>query len=147
MVEVANKEMDSQPASADSAIEQRPGRGIRSAVFRYYIHDSADTCRLQLLGELSEADVAELAGCWQTARTTLGSRKLVLDLRDLKGVDEAGKQWLAGMAQENASYIPESFLRDALAGKPSQTPVAPGKVSLLGRVCGLLRGVDVAQAD
>jgi hypothetical protein len=46
----------------------------------------------------------------------LRDRKLILDLRGVKHVDERGKQWLAGMGLEGASYIPESFLRDAMAG-------------------------------
>jgi hypothetical protein len=122
---------------------------IRSSTFKYYIHDSVAAWRLQLLGELSEAEVGELAGCWQTAKTTLGDRRLILDLRGLKTVDEAGKQWLAGMAQEGASYLPESFLRDALAGQPDADPsgVSAIKLSLMGRVLGLVRGARVAPAE
>jgi hypothetical protein len=126
-----------------------PGTLIRSSTFKYYIHDSVVACRLQLLGELSEAEVTELTGCWQTAKTTLGDRRLILDLRGLKALDEAGKQWLAGMAQEGASCLPESFLRGALAGQPGaeSSGLSAIKLSLLGRVLGLLRGARVAPAE
>jgi anti-anti-sigma regulatory factor len=83
--------------------------------FKYYIHDTAQGYTLQLLGDLTDHQVSELNCCWMTARNTLKGRNIVLDLRGVKHVDERGKQWLAGMAVEGASYIPESFLRDALA--------------------------------
>ena len=121
----------------------------RSSFFRYYIHDSIADCRLQLLGELTEADVPELAGCWRTAKTTLGSRQLILDLCGLKSADEAGKQWLAGMAQEGAKYLPETYLRDFVAGKHtagSDEPKPPVKTGLLGRLLGLVRGLGIEAA-
>jgi len=114
---------------------------VRSSVFKYYIHDSVEACRLQLLGELSESDVPELSGCWGTARTTLGDRKLVLDLRGLKTVDGAGKQWLATMASDGASFLPENYLRNGLAG---QTEAAETKIGIIGKVCSLFRGSRVA---
>ncbi len=121
----------------------------RSSFFRYYIHDSVADCRLQLLGELTEADIPELTGCWRTARTTLGKRQLLLDLHGLRSADEAGKQWLAGMAQEGAKYLPETYLRDFLAGKHtagSDDPKPPAKAGLLSRLLGLVRGVGVEVA-
>jgi anti-anti-sigma regulatory factor len=89
---------------------------IYSSNFKYYIHDGAVACRLQLLGQVSESEVAELTSCWQTAQTTLGSRQLVLDLREVNSIDDAGKKWLAGMIQDGAACLPESFLVDAIAG-------------------------------
>jgi hypothetical protein len=84
--------------------------------FKYYIHDTAEGYRLQLSGNFTDHQVSELNSCWLTARNTLRNRKLILDLREVKHVDERGKQWLAGMGLEGASYVPESFLRDAMAG-------------------------------
>jgi hypothetical protein len=51
------------------------------SALKYYIHDGTEAFRFQLIGELREADVKELSGCWETAKSTFGSRKLVLDLR------------------------------------------------------------------
>jgi hypothetical protein len=122
---------------------------IRSSFFKYYIHDGVERLRLQLLGELSEFEVTELGGCWQTARTILGNRQLILDLRGLKAVDDAGKQWVASMVQEGAMCVPEDFLRSALAGGASEGQSEPlaVKLSLLGRLLGLFRGPGVAAAD
>jgi len=128
---------------------KRATQPVRTTSFRYYIHDGVVACRLELLGSLTEADLAELTGCWRTAKTTLGRRKLILDLRALISVDEAGKQWLAGMAQEGAVYAPEGYLRELVAGRHTAgaepLPVAP-KSSLLGRIVGALRGAGVAAA-
>ena len=119
---------------------------LRAGHFRYYIHDGIAECRLQLLGELTETDIADLNGCWRTAKTTLGSRRLVLDLYALRSVDEAGKQWLAGMAQEGAMCSPDNYLRDLVAGKHTAgvdaSEPAP-RPSLFGRILGFLRGAGV----
>lgn len=127
----------------------RAGRSLRSSRFKYYIHDGVAACRLQLVGELTEAEVPELNGCWRTARTTLAGRPLILDLNALDSVDEAGKQWLAGMAQEGARYSPANYLRDVVAGRHvagvEKLREAP-KPGLLGRLLGLLRGTGVAAA-
>jgi hypothetical protein len=117
---------------------------LRSTVFKYYIHDSIDACRFQLLGELSESEIAELSGCWRTARTTLGNRKLVLDLEGLRTIDEAGKQWLIAMAGEGATYLPESYLRTGLAGQAAREPVQPG---FFGKLVSIFRGSRVISAE
>jgi hypothetical protein len=123
--------------------------GLRSSSFRYYIHDAVSSCRLQLIGELTEAELEDLNGCWSTVKTTLGSRKLLLDLYALRSVDEAGKQWLAGMAQEGAIYSPEEYLRDLVAGKHmagTEAERPAQKTSRLGRVLAFLRGVVIEAA-
>lgn len=117
-----------------------PKKFARSSRFKYYIHDGVEGCRFQLLGDLTEAEVPELHGCWRTARSTLGTRKLILDLLGLRTVDEAGKQWLAGMAAEGANYLPESYLRTGLA--PQQVAEAV-QVGLFGKLLALFRGSRV----
>ena len=122
------------------------GRPLRSSNFKYYIHDGVTACRFQLIGELTELELGELNGCWRTARTTLAGRPLILDLHALQSVDEAGKQWLAGMAQEGATYSPDHYLRELLAGKHiagfGSAQPAP-KPSLVGRIVAFVRGWGV----
>lgn len=124
--------------------QRRPAK-VRSAAFKYYIHDGSDTCRLQLIGEFTETEVAELNGCWRTARTTLGKRKLVLDLQSLRAVDDAAKRWIASMAQEGATYVPESFLRDSLADHSLDDEVP--KATLLSKLIAIFRGTRVPATD
>ena len=148
MSKTPNEKLQVRAATEEDATK-RASRVARSGAFRYYIHDSVALCRLELIGELTELEVGELTGCWRTARTILGSRKLILDLRALKSVDEAGKQWLAGMAQEGALCSPESYLRDLVAGKHmpgTGTPAPCPKSGLLNRLVAIFRSLPVEAA-
>lgn len=116
---------------------------VRSSSFKYYIHDGIECCRLQLIGDLSDLDVADLTGCWNTARTTLGRRKLILDLTALTKTDESGHEWLLSMVREGATSLPESYFRDHLAGRDQHIAAAEGSsasLSKLMRLVNLLRG-------
>jgi hypothetical protein len=89
-----------QPIIIDTAQDRK-----RTSFLKFYIHDSADYFRIELIGELAEMDIAELAGCWLTAKPSLSGRKLALDVRHLNAIDEAGRQWLASMVNQGACYI------------------------------------------
>lgn len=117
--------------------------------FKYYIHDGVEACRLQLIGEFTERDVRELDGCWRTTKTIVGGRRVVLDLRAVTGVDEAGKRWLASMGSEGVHYLPESFLQKCISGAPIQAeqPDRAARTSFLGRLLASLRArADAAQS-
>ncbi len=130
----------------DPAARRAKSAGFVGATFfKYYIHDGIDAFRLQLIGELTESEVTDLDGCWRTARITLGRRQLVIDVKQLARVDEAGKRWLAAMAVEGAHFVPESYLRGAIASdtpltKPSKTAE---RVGVWGRIVGWLRGTPI----
>jgi hypothetical protein len=129
-------------AAAQSSAAPSTSR-VRPSSFKYYIHDSIGVLRLKLIGELRQADIAELNGCWRTAKTTLGKRKLVLDLESLRTVDEAGKQWLASMSAEGACYLPENYLMTCIAGQhaaEAEAAPVPAKHGLWKKLAGLLRG-------
>jgi hypothetical protein len=148
MAQVQTDNLTGEAADTQRDRPARYGSGAFSSKFKYYIHDSITELRFQILGEVGEIEIRELNGCWQTAKGTLGPRRLLLDLRGVRSVDDTAKQWLAAMAQERACYLPEAFLRDALANKPNnQDEPAPVRLSLLGRILGLLRGVRVAPAE
>lgn len=112
---------------------------VRSSVFKYYIHDSVDTLRFQLLGDLSEYDVSELNGCWNTAKTTLNQRKLVIDLRQLVSTDEGGREWLLFMANEGATYLPDSYFRTGLSGQNSSNDGVGRKIGPVSKLLSLFR--------
>ena len=96
---------------------------VRSFRFKYYIHDSIDALRFELIGELTEGDLPDLEGCWKTAQTTLDGRKLVIDTLQLESMDPAGRAWIDSMLAAGA----QSLERDAVQR-------APAKASLLRRV-------------
>jgi hypothetical protein len=121
-----------------------PSSFYGASSFRYYIHDGIDDLRLQLIGELSEAEVTDLDGCWRTARTALAGRPLVIDVRTLAKVDEAGKRWLAAMAVEGAQFVPESYLRGAIASDtPLSKPVRAERPTFWGRLVAWVRGTPI----
>jgi hypothetical protein len=132
---------------AQTAIGNPSTARVRSSSFKYYIHDSCAELRLKLIGELTHADIAELNGCWSTARTTLANRKLVLDLRSLKTVDEPARDWLAAMSEQGACYLPKDFLATCVPGhhvphaEPDSPPRKPG---LFTRLAALFRGTSVS---
>jgi hypothetical protein len=112
-----------------------------SVVFKYYIHDTAAGYSLAMSGPLTASSVAELDCCWQTARTTLKNRDLILDLRGLTSVDDAAKQWLASMNHEGAKYLPETFMLDTVAGLPGRVDTETQRRTFLGRLSSAIRGV------
>lgn len=144
MAEVPSKRTDKEFVPADPLTSSERKSPVRSSSLKYYIHDSTDACRLQLVGELTRRDIPELAGCWGTARTTLGDRKLVLDLQGLVTVDDEGRQWLAAMGGEGAIYAPDSYLRDGLAGKRIEPE--PVRLGLFGKLFSIFRGSRVVAA-
>lgn len=131
----------------DNGAEILPDSRRRISALKYFIHDSVEAFRFQLVGSLSEVDVSELNGCWRTAKTTLGNRKLVLDLRDLHSTDEAGKEWLLAMALDGAVYLPDSYFRTNLTGQPSGgNYTAKKSVGFFGRLFSSCRSSRVIPA-
>lgn len=129
-----------QPATGNSLMAR-----VRSSSFKYYIHDSCAELRIKLIGELTHADLAELNGCWRTAKTTLANRKLVLDLRSVKFIDAPAREWLAAMLDEGACYLPEDFLATCVPGhhRPhAEADSRSRKPGLFNRLAGLFRGTS-----
>ena len=125
---------------ANPATEANQASRLHISALKYYIHDGTDAFRFQLIGDLRDADVKELTGCWETARSTFGSRKLVLDLNGLRSTDEAGKEWLLAMVREGALCIPESYFRTNLADQASAGQDAEKTSGLLEKLTSGLRG-------
>jgi hypothetical protein len=109
------------------------------SALKYYIHDGTEAFRFQLIGELREMDVKELTGCWETAKSTFGGRKLVLDLQRLASTDENGKEWLLAMVREGAVCVPESYFRENLADQASSSVLSRKSSGLLSKLTSGLR--------
>lgn len=93
----------------------RNAGGSPVSLLRYYLHDGIAAFRFELIGKLSAIDLAELEGCWRTAKSSVAGRKLRLDLRKLIDIDDSGRQWLTEMLVEGADYIVESGFSEGLA--------------------------------
>jgi len=108
----------------------------KSAMFKYYIHDSSKGYTLEMFGALSETSVVELTGCWKTAESTLRNRRLTLDVRGITALDETARRWLAAMAQDGAQLLPDTFLLDTVAGlhRNPASNASEAKQNFFGRI-------------
>jgi hypothetical protein len=137
MVELITEKTEIAMEASTPAMQAK--RVLRSSRFTYYIHDGIQACRFQLIGELTEAEVPELSGCWRTAKTMLGKRKLILDLRGLRSLDEAGTRWVTSMASEGAECV---------GAASDKAPVGnAGKPSRFARLLAIFRGFRVPPAE
>ena len=83
-------------------------------MLRITIHDYGKVCRLELAGRLEGPWVAETENAW---RFSLGQeRKIEVDLRQLTGVDNAGRDLLAAIHLAGACLIVEGVWLTALIG-------------------------------
>ena len=69
------------------------------------IIDAPREQRLVLEGRLAKPDLAELEATWQKARTALGTRKRVIDLKNTTFIDESAERILLDMQKEGAQFI------------------------------------------
>jgi anti-anti-sigma regulatory factor len=94
-------------------------------VLRITIHDSPSEFRLHLEGRLAGPWVRELDLCWQTAQSTVCSRAVIVDLRDVDFIDSAGERLLAAVHQHGAKLLATSpmmkHLVAEITGEPEET--------------------------
>ena len=89
-------------------------------MLRITIHEDGKVCRLELAGRLEGPWVAETENVW---RFSLGSdRKIEVDLRQLTGVDNAGRDLLAAIHLAGACLIVEGVWLTALIGDLTSQP-------------------------
>jgi hypothetical protein len=83
-------------------------------MLRITIYDDGKVCRLELAGRLKGPWVAETENAW---RFSLGpDRKIEVDLRQLTGVDNAGRDLLAAIHLAGACLVVEGVWLTALIG-------------------------------
>jgi hypothetical protein len=89
-------------------------------MLRIMIHEDGEICRLELAGRLEGPWVAETENAW---RFSLGpDRKIEVDLRQLTGVDNAGRDLLAAIHLAGACLIVEGVWLTALIGDLASPP-------------------------
>src|ERR1700688_2335236 len=74
----------------------------RSDDLCYYMHDGPDAFRFELTGRLSEDAARDLEQAWCTAASTIGNRRVIIDLSGLTGIDRNGHELPGRWAGEGA---------------------------------------------
>ena len=118
---------------------------------QYYMHDGPTAFRLELAGNLNHEATQRLDQDWRTASSTIGDRRLVVDLTLVTGTDERGRALLTRWTRKGAQLIATSAASRALAesivGGPLPEPPVAAKTdrawlrfraSILGRAAALL---------
>src|SRR5260221_4761136 len=84
-------------------------------MFSYYIHDRPTAFRFKLVGALAGAAAAELEQCRLTASSTMDGRVFIVDIEDLTGIDEAGRELLLRWRSHGAQFLAKSERARSLA--------------------------------
>jgi hypothetical protein len=75
------------------------------AMLRVSYSDAEDGQRWSLCGRLAGPWVDELRSCWQQARKRAPLARVVVDLKDVLFIDEAGEKLLAEMKKSGAELV------------------------------------------
>jgi hypothetical protein len=81
-------------------------------MLRITLHDDDTKCRLELAGKLAGPWVAETDNVWRSV-SCLG-KEIELDMRDVTGIDDAGRELLVIMHQAGARFVVEGVAMTAL---------------------------------
>jgi len=81
-------------------------------MFRVSVHEDGALCRLELAGKLAGPWVAETEHVWRSSSCT--NKRVEVDVRQVTGVDEAGRKPLSTMHQAGARLIAEGVAMTAL---------------------------------
>ena len=91
-------------------------RGVRfierKAMLRITVHEDGGQCRLELAGKLRGPWVAETDRVWLSA-PCLG-KEIEVDMREVTGVDDAGRELLAAMHRAGACFTTEGVAMTTL---------------------------------
>jgi hypothetical protein len=96
---------------------------------QYYMHDDPDAFRLELAGALAGPFAETVYHAWRTALSTLGSRRAIVDISFLEGIDHAGREALWLWHRHGAHIVARSPESRAFA---QGIPLEPSSLSAVG---------------
>ena len=88
-------------------------------MLRITVQEDGTVWRLQLSGRLAGAWVAETENTWRSA--PVSGRPVEIDIREVTGIDEAGRWLLRTMNQAGARFIAKGVAMQALIEEISGT--------------------------
>ena len=81
-------------------------------MLRITVHEDGGQCRLELAGKLGGPWVAETENVWLSMLCS--GEKIEVDMREVTGVDDAGRELLAAMHRAGACFTAEGLAITAL---------------------------------
>lgn len=84
----------------------------RKAMLRITLHEEGGQCRLELAGKLGGPWVAETENVWLSAPCS--GKEVEVDMRQVTGVDDAGRELLAAMHRAGACFTAKGLAMTAL---------------------------------
>jgi hypothetical protein len=81
-------------------------------MLRITVHQDGGRYRLQLAGKLAGPWVAETENVWRSAPCS--GKEIELDMREVTGVDDAGRELLAAMYKVGACFTTQGVAMTAL---------------------------------
>src|SRR5258708_11569101 len=72
------------------------------------MHDSSAEFRFQLSGDLSGDGVRDVEQAWRTASSTIGQRRFVVDVTNLTGIDDEGRELIEKWRRTGALLVANS---------------------------------------
>src|SRR3984957_21340679 len=99
---------------------------VGDVMLRITIHEDEKVCRLELAGRLEGPWVAETENAW--CASLRPERKIEVDLRQLTGVDNAGRDLLAAIHLAGACLIVEGVWLTTLIGEVTSQPCSGAMV-------------------
>jgi ABC-type transporter Mla MlaB component len=84
----------------------------RNKMLRITLHQEGRQCRLELVGRLCGPWVGEAENAWRSAQCS--TKEIEVDMRDVTGIDDAGRALLAAMHRAGARLIAKGLWMTAL---------------------------------
>lgn len=81
-------------------------------MLRITVHEDGTLCRLELAGKLGGPWVAETEHAWRASFRS--DKQIEVDMRQVTGVDDAGRELLLAMHQAGARLVAEGVAMTAL---------------------------------
>jgi anti-anti-sigma regulatory factor len=83
-------------------------------MLRITIHNDAEVTRLIIEGRLAGEWAKELERCWHQVKARPSSPRILVELRDVRFVDEEGRELLRQMAQAGAELMAVDLVMKAI---------------------------------
>ena len=92
----------------------------RNEMLRITVQRDGSLWRLQLAGRLAGAWVAETENAWRSA--PVSGSPIEIDIRDVTGIDEAGRCLLRAMNRAGARFLAKGVAMEALVEEITHKP-------------------------